>query len=370
MTQALQRREDISLLPTTDTLKSMFDMSDALYKSGLLPNHIKSPQAAFAVIQKGLELGIPPMYSMSNIIVIQGKPTANAELMLALIYRDHGDNAIQFSESSSTKCTVLYRRKAWASPLSHSFTIEEAKTAGLLSNQTWQKYPKAMLRARCISAVARLAFPDSIGGMYTPEELGAQVSVSDDDEVLIVEDTQPTAKLLTMPSQPSQETTTRDSQRAAEDCERVGREPIEQISAESIREFAKTKGIDIDAKLAFQKKPSLEGMTQDSLQKIQAWIEQVPQVQPTEPQQAIQRDWYKEIELIWASIWRANLEGFKSKSDCFNHLVTTALSYKWIDSASEIEGHTDLSSDQAEKYYSICCDLYAAAKEQAANPLY
>jgi hypothetical protein len=235
MTQALQRREDISLLPTTDTLKSMFDMSDALYKSGLLPNHIKSPQAAFAVIQKGLELGIPPMYSMSNIIVIQGKPTANAELMLALIYRDHGDNAIQFSESSSTKCTVLYRRKAWASPLSHSFTIEEAKTAGLLSNQTWQKYPKAMLRARCISAVARLAFPDSIGGMYTPEELGAQVSVSDDDEVLIVEDTQPTAKLLTMPSQPSQETTTRDSQRAAEDCERVGKEAPPQSLHDEIR---------------------------------------------------------------------------------------------------------------------------------------
>jgi hypothetical protein len=32
-----------------------------------------------------------------------------------------------------------------------------------------------MLRARCISAVARMAFPDSIGGMYTPEELGAEV---------------------------------------------------------------------------------------------------------------------------------------------------------------------------------------------------
>jgi hypothetical protein len=32
-----------------------------------------------------------------------------------------------------------------------------------------------MLRARCISAVARMAFPDSIGGMYTAEELGAEV---------------------------------------------------------------------------------------------------------------------------------------------------------------------------------------------------
>jgi hypothetical protein len=42
----------------------------------------------------------------------------------------------------------------------------------------WQKYPDAMLRARCISAAARLAFPDIIGGMYTPEEIGAPVNVT------------------------------------------------------------------------------------------------------------------------------------------------------------------------------------------------
>jgi hypothetical protein len=34
-----------------------------------------------------------------------------------------------------------------------------------------------MLRARCLSAVARMAFPDSIGGMYSPDELGASVRV-------------------------------------------------------------------------------------------------------------------------------------------------------------------------------------------------
>jgi hypothetical protein len=50
--------------------------------------------------------------------------------------------------------------------------MEDAKVAGLLSKDTWKKYPEAMLRARCVAIVARALFPDAImGASYTPEEL-------------------------------------------------------------------------------------------------------------------------------------------------------------------------------------------------------
>jgi hypothetical protein len=137
-----------------------------------------------ALITKGRELGIPPMYALSNIAVIQGKPTANAELMLALIYRDHGDRAITFPESDGQACTIAYKRRSWPEAHTYSFTLDDAKQAGLMSNATWQKYPAAMLRARCVSAVARMAFPDSIAGMHLPEELGAEV---DEDGAPVIE---------------------------------------------------------------------------------------------------------------------------------------------------------------------------------------
>jgi hypothetical protein len=162
-------------LPTARDWETMLSMSEVLVKSGMLPAHIKSAAAAVAIIQKGRELGIQPMYALSNIVNIQGKPTANAELMLALIYRDHGDNAITFTHSDNMACQIAYARRGWKQAQSYAFTIEDAKQAGLMSNQTWQKYPAAMLRARCISAVARMAFPDSIGGMYLSEEMGAEV---------------------------------------------------------------------------------------------------------------------------------------------------------------------------------------------------
>lgn len=161
----------------------MMRMAGELVKSGMLPQHIKTPAAAVAIMQKGKELGIAPMYAMSNIAVIQGKPTANSELMLALIYRDHGDDAIVFEESTADRCTVVYKRRNATRPGKFTFNMQEARTAGL-SGGNWQKYPGAMLRARCVSAVARMGFPDSIGGMYTPEELGQ--SEDAEGEIIIV----------------------------------------------------------------------------------------------------------------------------------------------------------------------------------------
>lgn len=160
----------------------MVQMSEALFQSGLLPAHIKNSQAAFAIVAKGWELGIPPMYALSNIVVIQGKPTANAELMAALIYRDHGDDALAFPDSSNDACTTRYKRRGWLQASSYTFTIADAKRAGLTGGN-WDKYPAAMLRARCISAVARMAFPDTIGGLYEPSELGAAVVVDADGAV-------------------------------------------------------------------------------------------------------------------------------------------------------------------------------------------
>lgn len=170
-------------LPSGAQWETICGMADALLQSGLLPAHIKTWQAAAAIVQKGTELGIPPMYALSNVVVIQGKPVANAELMLALVYRDHGDGAVYFEESNANRCILRYKRRGWDAYKETRFTIDDAKTAGLLSNATWQKYPAAMLRARAISAMARLAFPDSIAGMYSPDELGSPVTVDSDGVV-------------------------------------------------------------------------------------------------------------------------------------------------------------------------------------------
>ena len=51
------------------------------------------------------------------------------------------------------------------------FTIEEEKAAGVTGKKKKKKYPAAMLRARCIAALARVVFPDLLLGVYESDEL-------------------------------------------------------------------------------------------------------------------------------------------------------------------------------------------------------
>ncbi len=173
----LTSTRSIGVLPSPDDWKLMLGIADELVKSGLLPTWIKSASAALAVITKGRELGIAPMYALSSISMIQGRPTANAELMAALIYRDHGDSALAVIETTAERCTISYKRRGWPESRRQHFTytIADAKLAGLVGKDNWRTYPGPMLRARCTSAVARMGFPDTLGGLYTPDEMGADV---------------------------------------------------------------------------------------------------------------------------------------------------------------------------------------------------
>jgi hypothetical protein len=52
-----------------------------------------------------------------------------------------------------------------------SWTMQDATRAGLTGNPTWKKFPRQMLKARCISEAVRGIFPGVLSGLYAPEEV-------------------------------------------------------------------------------------------------------------------------------------------------------------------------------------------------------
>ena len=168
-----------SVLPEPAEFTMMKEMATMAVKSGLLPVAINSPEKALIIMLKGRELQIPPMQAFSHINVISGKPTMSAELMLAQIYKCVPRAVVNFTSTNEKEC-VIEAQRPHGMKTKFSFTIEEAQQAGLLSKGPWKQYPSAMLRARCISAMARALFPDALNGVsYTPEELGADVEIDD-----------------------------------------------------------------------------------------------------------------------------------------------------------------------------------------------
>jgi len=171
--------------PTMDRgdLRLLMDQAIRYVESGLLPASIKTPQQALIIMAQGRELGIPSTVALRQIVVVQGKPTCSAELMLALVHRTYGQSAMRVFKTDNEACTVQYRQQGWDGISEYTFSIEDAKRAGLLKNATWTQYPAAMLRARAISATVRFAFPECLSGLYLPDELGADVTVVDGEVV-------------------------------------------------------------------------------------------------------------------------------------------------------------------------------------------
>lgn len=165
----------IGYFPTANELDTMRNLAGILIKSGMIPQTIKTPEQAIVILLKSRELRLPPMQAFSSIAVVNGRPVLTAEVMLALIYRDFPKGVIEFVESSLERCVIKASRNG-QNVSTFSFSMEDAKRAGLLGKGPWQQYPAAMMRARAISAMARAVFPDALAGcVYTPEELGAEV---------------------------------------------------------------------------------------------------------------------------------------------------------------------------------------------------
>ena len=61
--------------------------AEALFRSGILPASIKTPQAALALVVQGRELGLTMMQAIRGIYVVDGRPSISAQMMIALVQR-------------------------------------------------------------------------------------------------------------------------------------------------------------------------------------------------------------------------------------------------------------------------------------------
>lgn len=125
-------------------------------------------------ILAGEEVGISPIAAMNGIYIVKGKPSFSSFLMSTVAGRaGYRFMAVEHT-AEIAKLDVYHRDKKIGQS---SFSMAEAKNAGLLGNDVWRKFPKNMLWARAISNACKWYCAEAFGGVtpYTPEELGAAV---------------------------------------------------------------------------------------------------------------------------------------------------------------------------------------------------
>ena len=180
------------------TMQEIFQLAEMLVRTqGILPTTIRTPGECVAIILAGRELGLQPMASLRLITLLKGKVTIDSSGQLALMQRA-GAKVEWLKDGSDGKEARLRVTRAGSPPFETHYTIEMARTAGLLSNGTWQKYPQAMLRARCVSAAGKAYMADVLAGVYLPGEIEGDHRHEDHVEVVAL------PKALTAEPKPAQ----------------------------------------------------------------------------------------------------------------------------------------------------------------------
>ena len=160
-------------------LRSAAEVAFTLVESGMFPD-VRRLSQGLTKILAGRELGIGPIASLAGLHVMEGKVEPGAHILASLVRRD-GKYDYQVLEHSDAACRIRFWRPSDGLELGESsFTIEDAKRAGLADRPTWKRYPRAMLFARAMSQGVRWYCPDVTGG--TPIYAAGEATYDDEVE--------------------------------------------------------------------------------------------------------------------------------------------------------------------------------------------
>jgi hypothetical protein len=163
-------------LVPANTMSAKIEYAKALAHSNLLPKQYQQqPANLLYALEYADALGVSPINAITSIHVIEGKPSASADLIAAMIRR--AGHKLRVSGNDQSARAVLIRADDPEFEYVAEWTMDKARAAGVTNKSVWKNYPSAMLRSRAITEVARMGASDALFGVvYTPEELGAEVS--------------------------------------------------------------------------------------------------------------------------------------------------------------------------------------------------
>lgn len=176
---------DVVVADVPATWVAAMRLASRIHSTPFVPKGLRGdPASVLACILTGDELGLGPMQSLRMVHVIEGRPSASAELMRALVNR--AGHRVDVVEAKQDSVTLSGQRNDTGARATVTWTLADAKRAGIDKNPAWGKYPRSMLLARATSELCRMLFADVIGGLYTPEETAAVEGVAwEPDEPLV-----------------------------------------------------------------------------------------------------------------------------------------------------------------------------------------
>ncbi len=176
-----------------DNLNDAWRLAKLTVDAAIMPQWGRPEQAAM-VIMAGRERGLPAFVALQNMHVVKGKVGCSAALLAAMVLSDPDCEYFELDTdpmwTNAKQATVISKKRSRPKEQRLTYTLEEAKTAGLVRSHVdrngdescqWIKRPATMLRWAAFREAARAFWPHKTTGMYTPAELRERFDESDMD---------------------------------------------------------------------------------------------------------------------------------------------------------------------------------------------
>lgn len=154
--------------------KEAYEMAKYISESGLCPKDFAgNAQKILVAAAMGTKLGLDVFASMAGIAVINGRPSLWGDVMRSLILshphlQDIDEHFEGEGDDLTAVCTIT--RKGM-SPYTATFSVQNAKDAGLWGKNTWKGFSKDMLVNRAFGRAGRRRFADALNGFHVAEEM-------------------------------------------------------------------------------------------------------------------------------------------------------------------------------------------------------
>lgn len=149
--------------------------ADLMERAGLLPKGTNRLTAIISIVA-GRPLGLNPFQAVQGIAVINGRPSLWGDAMIAVVkasglVEDEGWERIGGKNDDTAGFRYVVKRKGVPTPYTATFTVGDAKRAGLWGRDVWKAYPERMLKNRCRAFALRDGFDDVLRGCSSAEEM-------------------------------------------------------------------------------------------------------------------------------------------------------------------------------------------------------
>lgn len=152
--------------------------AEKCWDSHLLPEQVKNPAAAFTILCKGDEMGLPPFAAWSFIYITrQGRLAIMSKGALAVVQAKpaFGGYSERIEGEGPTLKAIAVATRKGQPPTIKEFSYQDAEVAGLLRvrtnrdgqayDSTYQSYLKDMLLSRARGRSLDIAFAAELGGI-------------------------------------------------------------------------------------------------------------------------------------------------------------------------------------------------------------